>query len=92
MLLSVRPGTGDGACVNAGRKSRTHRLTSDQIETLLRIVREDSGDNVSRSEFNEAMLLLFENIAGFETLPQRTSKQLIDKLWQEFRAACQSRY
>jgi hypothetical protein len=56
---------------------------------LVRIVREDSGDKVSRSDFNEAMLLLFENIAGFETLPQRISKQLLDKLWQEYLAACQ---
>jgi hypothetical protein len=67
-----------------------HRLTSDQIEMLVRIVREDSGDNVSRSEFDETMLLLFENIAGFETLPERTSKQLLDKLWQKYQAARQS--
>jgi len=76
--------------VNAGNKSRMHRLTSDQIEMLVRIVREDSGDNVSRSEFDETMLLLFENIAGFETLPERTSKQLLDKLWQKYQAARQS--
>jgi hypothetical protein len=83
-------GTEDGARVNAGNKSRMHRLTSDQIEMLVRIVREDSGDNVSRSEFDETMLLLFENIAGFETLPERTSKQLLDKLWQKYQAARQS--
>lgn len=76
--------------MNAGNKSRMHRLTSDQIEMLVRIVREDSGDNVSRSEFDETMLLLFENIAGFETLPERTSKQLLDKLWQKYQAARQS--
>ena len=66
------------------------RLMSDQIDMLVRIVREDSGDNVSRSDFNESILLMFENIAGFETLPQRTSKQLLDELWQIYRAACQS--
>jgi hypothetical protein len=65
-------------------------LNNDQLTMLVRIVREDSGDNVPRSDFNESMLLMFENIAGFETLSQRNSKQLLDKLWQLYHTACQS--
>ena len=58
---------------------------------LVRIIREDSGDNVSRSDFNDSMLLIFENIAGFENLSSRDSTRLLGRLWQEYRAACRSR-
>jgi len=37
------------------------------------------------------MLLMFENIAGFETLPSRDSTRLLELVWQEYRAACRSR-
>jgi hypothetical protein len=36
------------------------------------------------------MLLIFEHIAGFESLSTRDSTRLLGKLWQEYRAACQS--
>ena len=68
--------------MNSKKSSRLRQLTRDQIDMLVRIVREDSGDNVSRSGFNKSMLLIFENIAGFESLPQRASKQLLATLWQ----------
>ena len=58
---------------------------------LVRIIREDSGDSVSRPEFNDSMLLIFENIAGFEDLSSRDSTRLLGSLWQEYRAACKSR-
>ena len=73
------------------KSSHQRQLTRDQVSMLVRIIREDSGDSVSRPEFNELMLLNFENIAGFETLSTRTSTRLLGRLWQEYRAACQSR-
>ena len=74
------------------RKSqRLRQLTHDQIAMLVRIVREDSGDNTPRPEFNESMLLMFENIAGFEVISVRDSTQLLGKLWQEYRATCRLR-
>jgi len=48
------------------------------------------GDKASRADFNDAMLLLFENIGGFETLAVRISEQLLDKLWQRYQVACGS--
>jgi hypothetical protein len=58
-----------------------HRLTRDQFRTLIRIVIEDSGPDLTRVQFNDAMLLLFESIAGFEQLPRRLSNQYLNALW-----------
>ena len=73
------------------KSSRQRQLTRDQVSLLVQSIREDSGDNASRPEFNDTMLLIFENIAGFETLSARDSKRLLSGLWQEYRAACRSR-
>ena len=89
-LPSVRKWV-DAGRVNSKNSSRLRQLNRDQIDMLVRIVREDLGDSVARSQFNESMLLIFENIAGFEALPQRASRLLLDKLWQEYRAACRTR-
>jgi len=71
--------------------SRQHQLTRDQADMLVRIIREDLGDTVSRPEFNDSMLLIFESIAGFEALSVQASMRLLSKLWQEYRAVCRSR-
>jgi|GEM_PF-4219417 len=73
------------------KSSRQRQLTRDQVSMLVHIIREDSGDNVSRPEFNDSILLIFENIAGFESLSARASTRLVSRLWQEYRAACRSR-
>ena len=58
-----------------------HRLTRNQFRMLVRIVIEDSGPDLTRVRFNDAMLLLFESIAGFEQLPRRLSDQYLNALW-----------
>jgi hypothetical protein len=63
------------------------RLEPDQIKSLIEIIREESGDNLSRAAFTDAVLQLFENIAGFETLPDSLSRQYINILWQSYRFA-----
>jgi hypothetical protein len=73
------------------KSSRQRQLTRDQVSVLIQIIREDAGDNVSRPEFNDSILLIFENIAGLESLTARDSTRLLSRLWQEYRAACQSR-
>jgi hypothetical protein len=65
-----------------------YRLNNDQLNTLVEIVREQSGDQLSRAEFTDAMLLLFENIAGFETLPRKVSQRYVKILWQSYQTAC----
>lgn len=64
-----------------------YRLENDQLDQLVQIVRDESGDNLTRPEFTDAMLQLFENIAGFETLPRRLSQRYIKILWQSYQTA-----
>ena len=62
-----------------------HRLTRDQFRMLVRIVIEDSGAELTRVRFNDAMLLLFESIPGFDQLPRRLSNQYLNALWGMYR-------
>ena len=65
-----------------------YRLENDQLNTLVEIIREQSGDTLSRADFTDTMLQLFENIAGFETLPRGLSQQYLKILWQSYQTAC----
>lgn len=62
------------------------RLSSEQIEMLVQIVRETRGDGISRDQFNDAMLGLFEDIPGFERLSSRKVGQLLCDTWQRYRS------
>jgi hypothetical protein len=63
-----------------------YRLESDQLNTLVEIIREQSGDTLSRADFNDRMLQLFEDIAGFETLPRRLAQRYLKILWQSYQS------
>lgn len=65
-----------------------YRLTQDQIYTLVQIARDESGDNLTRPEFTDAMLKLFEDIAGFETLPAALRRKYMKLLWLRYQIAC----
>jgi hypothetical protein len=65
-----------------------HRLASDQMNRLLEIIREQSGDKLSRAEFTDAMLQMFENIAGFETLPATLRRKYLKLLWLRYQIDC----
>jgi len=64
-----------------------YQLDNDQLNTLVEIIREQLGDSLSRAEFNDGMLQLFEDIAGFETLPRKVSQRYIRILWQSYQSA-----
>ena len=64
-----------------------YRLENEQLNTLVEIIREQSGDTLSRADFNDRMLQLFEDIAGFETLPRRLSQRYLRILWQSYQTA-----
>ena len=50
-----------------------HALSDYQLNTLVQIVVENFGPNLNRQTFADAVLALFEHIAGFETLTQRST-------------------
>jgi hypothetical protein len=65
-----------------------YRLADDHIARLVQIVRDESGDHLTRPEFTETMLKLFEDIAGFETLPPARSGKYLKLLWLRYQIAC----
>ena len=68
-----------------------HRLTRDQFRMLVRVVIEDAGPDLTRAQFNDAILMLFESIPGFEQLPRRLSDQYLNSLWGMYRRTRQRR-
>ena len=67
-----------------------YRLANDQIATLVSMIRRQLGDRLKHDEFTDAVLHLFEDIPGFETLPFRHSKSLTWILWQRYESACRA--
>ena len=65
-----------------------YRLADDHIDRLVQIVRHESGDRLTRPQFTEAMLKIFEDIAGFETLPAVLSRKYLKLLWLRYQIAC----
>jgi hypothetical protein len=64
-----------------------YRLENEQLNTLVEIIREQSGDTLSRADFNDRMSQLFEEIAGFETLPRKLAQGYLKILWQSYQSA-----
>lgn len=56
-------------------------LTDEQIERLAAIVVEDFGLGLSRPQFNGVVLLMFEDVAGFDVMPQREQASHLRALW-----------
>jgi hypothetical protein len=63
-----------------------YQLENDQLNMLVEIVRKQSGDTLSRPDFNDRILQLFEDIAGFEILPRKLSQQYLKILWQSYQS------
>ena len=63
-------------------------LTDDQIDMLVEMTREGSGDHPTRSDLDDRILTLLEDIAGFETLPAGRRRKLLHLLWLRYQLAC----
>ncbi len=70
------------------RTSPSSRLDSAQLAMLISIVIEESGGKLDRAQFNDSMMMLFENIARFENEPGRLCQRYLKFLWQSYRSAC----
>jgi hypothetical protein len=64
-----------------------HQLRPTQIQMLLQIVRDASGNQLMRPAFNEVVLVLFDDIAGFETLPASKRRKYLNLLWLRYQIA-----
>lgn len=64
-----------------------YRLTQGEMEVLVQIARDEAGDNLTRPDFTDLMLKLFEDIAGFETLPATLRRKYLKLLWLRYQIA-----
>ena len=64
-----------------------HRLNDDDMGRLVAIALEEFGAGLTRTQFNDVMLALFEHIAGFETLPRKRSVHYLGVLWSKYQQA-----
>jgi hypothetical protein len=74
----------DGADMRSQKHSCWTTLTTDQFSELIAIIIEDHGTTLQRERFNDAMLILFEDIAGFELLTNSQRNRLLKTLWSRY--------
>jgi hypothetical protein len=73
----------DGGVMNHEITTRT-KLSIDQQKTLVEIISDQFGPHLKFDEFTDQVLLLFENIAGFEVTSDSETIILINKLWSYY--------
>ena len=64
--------------------TNTTELSIDQQKTLVEIISDHSGHNLSFDEFTDQVLMLFEDISGFEVTTDSESQALINQLWSYY--------
>jgi hypothetical protein len=60
-------------------------LDDEQIERLAAIVLEDFGPGLHRTGFDNVVLLMFEDVAGYDVMPQREQASHLRSLWVTYR-------
>jgi hypothetical protein len=64
-----------------------HTLNDEQFAILVSVAREEFGVALTRTQFNDVMLRLFEHIPGFETLSHKHSVRYLNILGSKYRQA-----
>ena len=59
-------------------------LSIDQQKTLVEIISDQSGPHLTFDEFTDQVLMLFEDISGFEVMSDSESQTLINQLWSKY--------
>jgi hypothetical protein len=59
-------------------------LTKQQQTELVSVINEEFGSDLEFDDFAEAILGLFENISGFETISQTMSTRIVKQLWRKY--------
>jgi hypothetical protein len=61
-----------------------HTLSQEERQTLVAMIGELHGSALTYEAFADAMLGLFEDISGFETIPPATAKRIVLNLWSTY--------
>lgn len=64
--------------------SRMHTLSKEESQTLIAIVRDSQGSDLIYEKFADAMLGLFEDISGFETISPEAANRVVLNLWRNY--------
>ncbi len=59
-------------------------LSVDQQKSLIEIISDQSDHNLSYDEFTDQVLLLLEDISGFEMTSYSESQTIINQLWSYY--------
>ena len=59
-------------------------LSIEQQKTLVEIISDQSGPHLSLDDFTDQVLMLFEDISGFEVISDSESQILINQLWSNY--------
>jgi hypothetical protein len=59
-------------------------LSVDQQESLVELISVQFGPCLSFEDFTDQVLLLFEDIAGFEMISDSESQTIINQLWSYY--------
>lgn len=59
-------------------------LASDELERLVEIIIEQPGLSLDRGCFTNEVMMLFEDIAGLESMTQRQASQYAADLWRRY--------
>ena len=70
--------------------SLSQSLNDDEMGRLVSIAAEEFGLGLTRSQFNEVMLALFEHVAGLEMMPATKARRYLGILWSKYQQAIQA--
>lgn len=59
-------------------------LTEEQCEILITFVLEETGYGLTRGQFGEQLLKIFEDISGFETITPTEAEPIVNHLWEVY--------
>lgn len=65
-------------------KNQMQSLTIEQKKTLVEIIKDEFGEEMSLDEFTDILLGMLEDVAGFETSSQQEVNSLTNQLWKKY--------
>ena len=66
------------------RTTTKTKLSIEQQKTLIEIISDQFGPHLSLDDFTDQVLMLFEDISGFEVISDSESQILINQLWSKY--------
>jgi hypothetical protein len=59
-------------------------FSPDELQTLISIIQDQHGLNLTRQQFTDTSFDLFEDISGLEGIPPEQAMEIINTLWSVY--------